>query len=825
MRRVAGLNYRTLALGFAAVVLVGVILGSAGFGAALPSHLTPKSPAPAAAATPRASPVPAAQGQATTWITFWVSTSPTGTFPTNVTFSANITWGKISDTTTWVTLVVNGTSVTRTINASGGINAANVVNFDNNGIPTANYTWTVFFNQTTLACANPSCSALIGGNSGLVTFNISVKEAGQSAGGGWGSNYDVWTQGMVSTYATAGFLSPSTDDAAMTAYVMEQPMNISVAFWVNSSYVALSNATQNVWLQSWVNGALSPSAYLTFNNSLNFTLPDGGTGSITFNGTAGGVAWANVTYSIEVNPSALGYASWHAWQVASGMGVSLGLNVGVSLAGVSAGGIALAATSVFNDSMTTGTTLINGGITSTPGPYQPLPYTQTGWLNLSFVQPNWTAHGNASLTGTFFLWDLDFALLHMYTVNGSVNTVNSAGVSLTPVSNGTVAGGGPWVNYTWSVTVAPSDVAASAYGDTLAMTVNLAVTGVSVGGVASSVSDAPVFFSTFSAHPTTVAAVFNENVTGYIDVATAPFNLNFTLTVANGSISSSVTTATLAVVDATIPAAIAFYPIAIAPGQTSFSFPVDEATVATCTVAFFCPYTSPTDDFYFTLNLTENGVGAPTNGSYAVSTVSVGPAFFIGTPANITLLSPHGAGPTLTTGNITFATLYTGQYTSGANLTVYNSGNVPVFTASMTQLATGVPATAVWDATATGTYKVVASLSRTSGPDVYANSTLNIVPSAQGGFVFSNSSTYHNVTLLGHLSPAVAGTILLLVGLIVGMIVALLVGRMMWGGGGNKPQEPPQQWEQGSSSTSTSTTESSSSGGSMDSGTPPSGSS
>jgi len=59
-----------------------------------------------------------------------------------------------------------------------------------------------------------------------------------------------------------------------------------------------------------------------------------------------------------------------------------------------------------------------------------------------------------------------------------------------------------------------------------------------------------------------------------------------------------------------------------------------------------------------------------------------------------------------------------------------------------------------------------------------------------GGLTYVNTTNWHNASLLGGLSPGVASALLLVVGLIIGMIVALALGRMMWGGGKPASAQP-----------------------------------
>jgi hypothetical protein len=841
MRRVAGLNHRTLALGVSVVVLVGLILGAAGIGVVAGAHNHPAAAGATASAT-HASPTPAAQNISTTSITIGVTTNPGITFPTDITFWTNVSYGVIGNTSTWVWIVAAGTSESLIANGSGTVNSNNITDFTANGVPYENYTWTVDLNQTSFTpnCADASCSDLIDGASGTVTFTVWAKEAGAAngGGGGWATNSLEATQlvggyptpdfTLQSTLSTVTFVSPgqitAISDEAVPYY---QPVNISVNFDVNTSYLFLENSTFNVSLQVLFDGSIPFALNISLNDTLDATSLNGSS-SILFNGTIDGVLWSNVSYSLTLNYTNLGFASFAAMAVGLGTGGDLYLIPWVNASGASAGGISAGVgdTGAAFISMITGTTLINTGAISSPAAYQALPFTQTAWLNLSFVQPYLT-DGNATISGWFKLFDLNhpaLGALATFSLNDSVNTVNPDGVSLVPVANETTATGTPFVNYTLEITITPASLGKSWYGDELYLTEDMTVLGAAVGGVTASLTGLVFLPTPLAANPTTLTTGFTVPVSGYIDVSTVPYLLNWTIAT-NGPITPTQTSFSLAIIDTTIPAPIAWDNFTAVPGQTNYNVSLSPSTFTTCTNTPICAYTAPTDDFYFTLVVVENGIGAPTNGSIAVTTNSIGPAFFIGTAATITLLSPQGATPTLYTGNITFATYYAGFFISGANLTV-TSGTVVVFTALMTQLVAGVPSTAVWDATAAGTYKVTVAMSLTSSSTpVYANQTLTVLSSA-GALVYQNSSTYHNVTLLGSLSPAVAGTILLLVGLIVGMIVALLVGRMMWGG--SKPQEPPQQWEQGQPAAGTGATDAgtgSAESAGTDTGTPPTGSS
>jgi hypothetical protein len=782
-------------------VLFGALFGAVGpsFAAGVFGHSAAPAKAPSAAGP---SLTPAAQGQDATGITIGVVYTPGVIFPGNVTFWTNISKGAISDTTTWAWVAVNGTGtgpLVATLN--GTVNTAKVVSFTNNGILYENYTWVALVDQTTLTCTDASCSTLIGATGfGHITFTINVKENGASEGGGWATASDAWWQPMQSTFPTVAFTTPATNLSSGAAWRTIQALPLAITFTVNASYLVPSNLTTFVTLTVDFKGTPVPGSPLNLSRFVNSTNAKGYSSSMIFNGTIGGVPYGEVAYSLVLNYTSLGYTSQALMATALGQGGTLTMTPSLTLKGAGAGGINTPVTVVFVETLTSGTTLIYGTTTDAPIPYQVTPYTETGWVNLSWVNAVWKTNGNTTVKGFFQVWGA--TLLSTLSVNNSVNTTNAAQVSLTPLKNGTTSLGIQFTNYSWSVVLTTADLGASPYGDAINMSLNLTIAGLTPGGVTEYLH-VPALFKPgpFVEHPTVVTVTPSKAtpITGFIKV---PYNLNFTIAVTNGTITAANTVVTVTVMDPSLPygpAAISASTVmAVADSQTAYTYPITSSTTTCTTPALYdgtgapvCVFSAPTDPFYFTISVTENGIGAPTNGSVASYSVNVGPAFFVTISPSLTLLAPRGfPGPTtLSTGNVTFTTLYSGQFISSVTLTV-TSGTVTVFTALMTQVVAGVPVTAVWPATVPGVYSLSIKLLRTSGPPIYTNETLNLIQSG-GGLVHQNSTSWHNVTLLGSLAPAVAGTILLVVGLLVGMIVALLAGRMVWGGA---KKEPPQAW-------------------------------
>jgi len=133
---------------------------------------------------------------------------------------------------------------------------------------------------------------------------------------------------------------------------------------------------------------------------------------------------------------------------------------------------------------------------------------------------------------------------------------------------------------------------------------------------------------------------------------------------------------------------------------------------------------------------------------------------------------------------------YSSQYVGRVALSVYNpTTGLVTFSASLLWVG-GTPTTVTWIETTAGSYPYTLSVYTAFGV-FNTTGTINVLP---GSSTFYNSTTWTNSTLISGLSPAAAGTLLLIVGLLIGMIVAMVVGRMVWGG--PKQVAPAQPWEQ-----------------------------
>lgn len=706
--------------------------------------------------------------------------------PQNFSFYVNITAGPVSNSVTkaWVQLydTVSSTVLT-TFSLNGTITATDpswpVTTFVNNGITYENYTWNVSLDKTTLGCTTVSCtSAITPGSDNLFFVTVTVQEL---AGATWGNAEQSITTSttLVSTYPNVVSLLPLTGSNV--------PLPAVVSFETNISWGYTTNATTDAYLV--IDEGLSYLSSISFNNTVNTTNAAGDSSSVVFNGTVNGAVWSDYVWTAELNATTLKYTGTGNTTFGTGTDMTILLFVSENGAGFGAGGGATGTVNPENTSVAVGTTFVFGGDFNYPAPYQGLNFTEKGWVNIS-----WAVVTNATYDAYYLAYNTVSGLVAYISGNHTANA-STAVASFLLVFNGKDALGVPWTNYTWSVTLTSADLAAAWSYVPMDVLINATFTGnvKGGGGVTQTGIDFLIVDTVFSENPTTISVKFTNSFTGHVGF---PYDLNFTITT-NGPIDPSVTTLTAVITDSSIPAVIAVDPITVVPGQSTYTFVLDAATLD-------CYYNDPgcavlpPDPYIVSIYANESGILAPLNGTNAAGELAIGPAFFITVPEGITLLSPTpGTSPAI--GPITFTTLYTGQYVTGANLTVYAGvgSTVKVFTASMTQLHAGVPATAVWPASHAGTYPVVAEASSLTGVPFFAY--LNLTVTAVGsGTVYTNTSTYHNATL-GGLSVAAWGTLLLVVGLIIGIILALVIGRVLW----SAPKQPAaaQPWTPGTAGT------------------------
>jgi hypothetical protein len=183
-------------------------------------------------------------------------------------------------------------------------------------------------------------------------------------------------------------------------------------------------------------------------------------------------------------------------------------------------------------------------------------------------------------------------------------------------------------------------------------------------------------------------------------------------------------------------------------------------------------------------------VSMTNQGSTTVSDVSTKTLYLLVHPAEATLIAP-APGPGVPSGNVTVAVSYTGDFVTSASVDIFStaSAGALVYSAGVSVPGSGPRigvAGAPWQALP-GAYNAVMNL---SGPWGFATfTTLLHVYMSGGGTVYVNQTTYHNNSLIPGLSNGATGMLLLLIGAIIGLIVALAVGRMIWAEGRPKPAQ------------------------------------
>jgi hypothetical protein len=211
-----------------------------------------------------------------------------------------------------------------------------------------------------------------------------------------------------------------------------------------------------------------------------------------------------------------------------------------------------------------------------------------------------------------------------------------------------------------------------------------------------------------------------------------------------------------------------------------------------------CSYASvmPNDQYQIYVFATVNNTVANVTGTGEAT------GYLITANPSAALLAPIQAN-SISTGNVSVAITYSGSYVESAGIAIYAgtvASSTPVYTQSLYAPGVGaqtVVAAAQWTVATPGAYLAVINIT-TPYSTTFFTSALTVV-SAGGGIVYENTTTYQNSSggagggkIFG-LTTQVGGTVLLVVGLIIGMIVAFMLGMMMWGG--TKAAGPAQPWQ------------------------------
>jgi hypothetical protein len=166
------------------------------------------------------------------------------------------------------------------------------------------------------------------------------------------------------------------------------------------------------------------------------------------------------------------------------------------------------------------------------------------------------------------------------------------------------------------------------------------------------------------------------------------------------------------------------------------------------------------------------------------------------------LNSPNPSGLPLSPGNETVVASYGGDWVNASTVTITDPNKNEVYSAILTTLAPGNAtevSTGNFLAVTPGEYTSTISLwDLYSSAPVSFTQTFNVTKTTgPSQTVYVNQTIWQNTTgastqLFGGWSPQQASAILLVVGLIIGMVVALVLGRMMWGGAA--APAPAQAW-------------------------------
>ena len=274
-----------------------------------------------------------------------------------------------------------------------------------------------------------------------------------------------------------------------------------------------------------------------------------------------------------------------------------------------------------------------------------------------------------------------------------------------------------------------------------------------------------------------------------------PWALTWTVTVVNGTISTSNTWMSVSVNDITgsghcvqnhnCPLVANLSANGTWGSGTPYTTTI---TTALLTAGGYNGGVLPSDQFLVNVWVTiNNGVNNATFGGTRE-------AFLVSVLPQGSFVAPLSGGA-LSTGNITIGVNYSGSYINGASVTIYQGTDTTgkiVYSQGVFVPGTGlhvVIANTIWYVPVAGSYYAVLNLSAPYGVTLF-HTTLTVVPA--GSTIYQNYSSWHNSSLPYGLSGQVYGSALLVIGLLVGAVLALALGRAVWGG--TKPA-PAQAWQ------------------------------
>ncbi len=322
-----------------------------------------------------------------------------------------------------------------------------------------------------------------------------------------------------------------------------------------------------------------------------------------------------------------------------------------------------------------------------------------------------------------------------------------------------------------------------------------------------------------SPHPAVVEAFVNFENSTINSYTSLPATFQINVSVQNVTMTSSdanMSFTLYALIGSSLPypkLPFASWPIPItATNQSTFNVTINDTNVLNHEYAWVTPgFSWPTDtQVVLSAFLTIHYNGTSYNATPAFLTNVLNPqhpgTWIIGNLPWAQLDSPSAAAP-VSPGNVTVVASYSGDWISAVNISIYNSAKILVYGAILTSLLVGnltVTALAPWLVVDSGTYTSSITLDTAYGTTTWFNSSFEVAKAVgPASVVYVNSTNYDNSTgassqIISGWTPGETASLLLVVGIIIGLIVALVLGRMMWG---TPPAGPAQPWSGSKSAT------------------------
>jgi len=190
--------------------------------------------------------------------------------------------------------------------------------------------------------------------------------------------------------------------------------------------------------------------------------------------------------------------------------------------------------------------------------------------------------------------------------------------------------------------------------------------------------------------------------------------------------------------------------------------------------------TFPTGQYIF--KLTSNATNSSSATPNATASVIQASSNLAPYPAFGQFLSPLGS---VSAGQLTVAGNYSGDYLTGATVTVLNATKGEVFSDGVFSTLPQYAFAVFWTATTAGTYELELTLTEQWGATLtfFANVTVTV------GVI--STHTYSNSTWgIDGLGPGGSAAVIITIGIVIGIIVMALVGRGMWGGAPTAAAQP-----------------------------------